>query len=146
MAVKIEKKEIPVFKAPKLAFPMKRTGEIPFIVIIGANSHLTLVSSLLDFDFRISMVRMNFDDDHNNNVRHYWLCSHNTTVGTTGPPPDESVFERMFPTPYIIGENRELRLYPNYYYYGQRNYVKLHIHNLNTYQVQINASAYIEEL
>jgi len=139
-------KPIPIFKAPKFEFPLKRCGEIPFITTLGAGLHLTMVSSVLGFDFRVSMVRMNFDNDHNNNVRHYWLCSHNEGVSTTGPPPDENVFERILPTSYIIGDNRELRLYPNFYFYGARNFLKLHVHNLNVYTVDINASAYLEEL
>jgi len=145
LEVKIPK-PIPVFKAPKFEFPLKRCGEIPFTTLLAANTHLTMLSSVIPFDFRISMVRMNFDNDHNNNVRHYWLCSHNEGVSTTGPPPDENVFERILPTSYIIGDNRELRLYPNFYFYGARNFLKLHVHNLNVYTVDINASAYIEEL
>ena len=139
-------KPIPIFKAPKFEFPLKRCGEIPFTTLLAPNTHLTMLSSVIPFDFRISMVRMNFDNDHNNNVRHYWLCSHNEGVSTTGPPADENVFERILPTSYIIGDNRELRLYPNFYFYGARNFLKLHVHNLNVYTVDINASAYIEEL
>jgi len=139
-------KAVPIFKAPRFEFPMKHTGEVLFTAPLTALTHLTIVSSPITFDFRIPMVRMNFANDHNNSVEHYWLCSHNQGTSTTGPPPDENVFGLILPTPFIIGDNRELRLYPNFYYYGARNFVKLHVHNLNPYAVIINASAYIEEL
>ena len=138
--------QAPVF--PKFVFQptAKRGGEVLFIFTVNNLSWLTVVSSPIPFGFKIACIRMCFDDDHVNNVQHYWLCDHNATVSATGISGGVSVFGQVVPTPFIVGSNREMRLYPNFVYEGKLNYIKLCIHNLNNYVVQINCSVYIEEI
>jgi len=121
--------------------------EIPFngsVTVLAP--HQTIVSDLVDFDFIVRMITVDFGSDHNDLVQHWFLLSHNVNVGTTAPPADENILGRISPTGFVIGDNREKRFYPNVLYTGRKNFIKMHILNNTAYTVTVKATVLIEEV
>ena len=137
----------PIFIAPRYIPPMRRMLEIPFngtVTVLAPQQ--TIVSDLVDFDFIVRMITVDFASDHNDLVAHWFLLSHNVNIGTTAPPSDENILGRISPTGFVIGDNREKRFYPNVLYTGRKNFIKMHILNGTTYTIRAKATVLIEEV
>jgi len=134
------------YVAPKFELLTKRTVEIPFTSIINTLTHLTLVSGMIPYPFRILQCKMIFTDDANNLVQHAWLTSGNISVSTTGLPSGDNIFGVESPTAVFIGKGIIRRVNTNIEFISPRLYIKLYTYNGLGYAYRINCSIIIQEL
>jgi len=135
-----------MFKAPKIEMFIKRAYEIPFSALVAATSQQTIVSGLISFKFRVTLVKMIFDTDHVNSVLYYWLIGRNNQGSTTGLPEGDNIFREIVPVNFFVGNGETRTLQPNVAWEEDKGYLKLHINNLNTYAVTVKATIGIQEL
>jgi len=95
--------KIPEFKAPRFALEARRVVEIPFYGTVGAGAILSLVSNRISYPFRITRLKMIFDEIANNVVQHRWFTSGNPQVSTTDVPSGDAIASRETPLPIFVG-------------------------------------------
>lgn len=135
-----------VFKAPKFELFEKRTEEIPFSGTIAAGAHLTMLSGSISYPFRVLQATMVFTNDADNNIRVYWLVSHEISTSTTAVPTGTYIFGRGSPTPYFVGKATVKRAYGNVKFEEAGLYIKCHVHNNGPYPYDFSGSITIQEV
>ena len=138
--------KIPEFKAPKFALEARRVVEIPFYGSIGAGAFLTLVSNRISYPFRVTRLKMIFDELANNLVTHQWLTSGNRNVSTTGPPSGDLIGRRESTTPTFTGRGLIRVVDLNDEYPEGDLFIKLYTFNGLGVAYPINASCTIEAM
>lgn len=134
------------FKAPRFELEKKRVVEIPFYGSIGAGAYLTLHSNLITYPFRVTRLKMIFDELANNQVIHRWFTSGNRGVSTTGPPSGSGIATRETPTPTYVGRGIIRVVNLNAEYPDGDLYIKLYTYNGLGVAYTINASCTIEAM
>ena len=134
------------YVAPKMDMKGKRVLEIPFVGLVAAGAHLTLVSSPIPFPFRITELKMVYTDDAQSLVRHYWLLSPNRNVSTSSVASGSNLLARQAPTDYYIGKALAKRILCNVEVTDIPMHIKVHTLNGAPTPYYINCSCTIEEL
>lgn len=137
---------IPVFEAPKFELEARRVVEIPFYASVGAGAHLSLVSNRIAYPFRITRLKMIFDELANNLVQHRWYTSGNRNVSTTGPPSGDDIAARETPLPIYVGRGLVRVVDVNDEYPEGDLHIKLYTFNGLGVAYPINASCTIEAM
>ena len=119
---------------------------ITFSGILAATSQGTRVSGGIGFRYRIKKVKVYCDWDHDLNVRHYILVGSTNQGSTTNIPEGTNVLSPLSPDPYLIGRGHAREIALNLIVNVTTSYLKLHVQNLNGWQITYYGEVEIERL
>ena len=134
------------YTAPKFDLLDKRTVELNFEGLVGANAHFTLPRAGISYPFRVLQAKMVFTNEANNLVRVYWLVSTDSSPSIVAVPTGDNVFGRENPVQYFVGKAIIKRVNANVKIPERNRYIKCHIHNTLPYAYRANNSLIIQEL
>lgn len=134
------------FEAPKFTLEERRIVEIPFFGTVAAGLFLTLVSGMVTDPFRITRLKMIFDEKSNNLIQHSWWTARDGQGSTTGNPSGDRLGARESPTGVYVGRGIIRVVDVNLEFPEGRRYIKMHTFNGLGVAYIINGSCTIEEL
>ena len=133
------------YKAPELKITTTRLYAMVFAQDnLAAGSNTTLLAGPIPFNFRIVNIKAVFRNDAANLTRIYVFQSNNSSLGTTGPPPDTNVLGPYSPSGYLLGEGLILDIDLDYPV-NSGQYVKVHCQNNCAYVQTMNVIVTIAE-
>lgn len=120
--------------------------EIPFSGTIAATTQGGQASNRIDIPFRVNGMIAIFGNNHLDNVRYHFLTADTPAISTTSMSNGSNIIKAQGVIGYFVGHNtvRPITVIREYLTGGV--YLKLHVNNLNAYQITYNASIIIEEI